>query len=224
MSYGIKFKVWGDYACFTRPELKVERVSYDILTPSAARGILEAIYWKPAIKWHIRRIHVLNPIEFTNIRRNEVSEVISTNQALSAISGGKPLFIEATENRHQRAAIVLKNVAYIIEADFTLTEDAGNEDTVEKHYNIILRRLRGGKYFHHPCLGTREFPASFEIIEEGDEIPKSMLSGEKDFGFMLHDIGYSISDDGKKQYVSPKYFRAKTMNGILDLNVVEVVE
>ena len=201
----------------------MERVSYDILTPSAARGILEAIYWKPAIKWHIRRIHVLEPVEFTNIRRNEVSEVISLNQALNLTSGDKALYIDPVENRHQRAAMVLKNVAYVIEADFSMTANAGSSDTKEKHYNIILRRLRGGKFFHHPCLGTREFPASFEIIEEGGETPKSKLSGEHDFGFMLYEIGYACSDDGSKQYISPKYFRAKTTDGILDLNNVEVM-
>ncbi|MBC8333144.1 MAG: type I-C CRISPR-associated protein Cas5, partial [Anaerolineae bacterium] len=160
MGYGITIRVQGDYALFTRPEMKVERVSYDIITPSAARGIIEAIYWKPAIYWKIDKIHVLNEIEFTNIRRNEVSEKISTNIAKQVMNGSnKPFYLAATENRQQRAALVLKNVDYVIEAHFDLTDEAGDEDTVEKHYNIALRRLRKGQHFHAPYLGTREFGA-----------------------------------------------------------------
>lgn len=223
MGYGVKFKVWGEYACFTRPELKVERVSYDIMTPSAARGLLESIYWKPAIIWHIDKIHVLNPIVFTNIRRNEVSEVAKLSDVKKAVSG-EDISIIATEARHQRAAMVLKNPAYVIEAHFQMNPNkAGSEDTEEKHYNIVLRRLREGKYFHHPCLGTREFGANFEIIEEGEEMPKSVLSGDMDFGFMLHHMGYTLTEDGKSLKVSPRFFRAKTVDGILDLTNVEVL-
>lgn len=222
MGYGIKFKVWGEYACFSRPELKVERVSYDIMTPSAARGILEAIYWKPAIKWHVDRIHILNEIKFANIRRNEISEVATLPRIKKAVSDNSEYFISATDNRHQRAAMVLKDVAYVIEAHFELNEDkAGETDTVEKHYNIALRRLRDGKCFHHPCFGTREFGAFFEIIEEDEKIPQSCLSRERDFGFMLFDVNYILSDNGEKQEVAPRFFRAITFDGVLDLrNVV----
>ena len=132
MGYGITIRVSGDYALFTRPEMKVERVSYDIITPSAARGIIEAVYWKPAIRWKIDKIHVLKEIEFTNIRRNEVSEKASERRP----------YLVAPEIRQQRAALVLKNVDYIIESHFEMTDKAGAEDTVEKHYNIVLRRLR----------------------------------------------------------------------------------
>jgi len=206
MGYGIKIRVSGDYALFTRPEMKVERVSYDIITPSAARGIIEAVYWKPAIRWVIDKIHVLKPIEFTNIRRNEVSEKASER---------KP-FLVAPEIRQQRAALVLKNVDYIIEAHFDLTDKAGEEDTKEKHYNIILRRLRKGQHFHAPCLGTREFGAKVELIEDGDPIPQSPL-GDVELGWMLHDLDFSNSED-----IKPQFFKAALKNGVLDLTHLEV--
>lgn len=218
MGYGIKLRVWGDYACFTRPEMKVERVSYDMMTPSAARGIVEAIYWKPAIKWTIDKIHVINPINFTNIRRNEVSEVLKLSNVKKAIEKSEPLHIIATENRHQRAALVLKDVEYIIEAHFELNmEKAGETDTVEKHYNIALRRLRMGQYFHHPSFGTREFGASFEIIENDSEIPQSKLVGILDLGYMLYDMNFTINDQKTKQSVNPSFFRANLEDGVLDL-------
>lgn len=226
MGYGVKFRIWGDYACFSRPELKVERVSYDILTPSAAKGIIEAIYWKPAIKWTIDKIHVINPIKFTNFRRNEVSEVLKLSNVKKAMKNAEPLYIMINENRHQRAAMVLKNVEYVIEAHFDLNEDkAGESDTEEKHYNIAMRRLRQGQCFHRPCLGTREFGASFEVIENIKDIPKSSLEGEQDLGYMLYDLNYRIDKDGEKQTVSPKFFRAKLVCGVLDLtNIKEVVQ
>ena len=228
MGYGIKFRVWGDYACFSRPELKVERVSYDIITPSAARGIIEAIYWKPAIKWTIDKIHVINPIKFTNFRRNEVSEVLKLSKIKKTIENAEPLYIMTNENRHQRAAMVLKNVEYVIEAHFDINEEkAGESDTVEKHYNIAMRRLRQGQCFHRPCLGTREFGASFEIIEDVNDIPQSSLKDvEKlDLGYMLFDLNYQIDKNNEKQTVSPRFFRANLVGGVLDLtNVNEVIQ
>lgn len=125
MGYGIKLKVWGDYACFSRPEMKVERVSYDVITPSAARGILEAIHWKPAIRWVIDRIHVLNPIIFDNIRRNEVTGIISGSNVKKVMEGQNILLYQNTnEERAQRATLLLKKVAYVIEAHFELTKQA----------------------------------------------------------------------------------------------------
>jgi CRISPR-associated protein Cas5d len=205
MGYGIAIRVRGEYALITRPEMKVERVSYDVITPSAARGIIEAVYWKPAIRWVIDKIHVLNEIEFTNIRRNEVSEKASEN---------KP-YLVATEIRQQRAALVLKNVDYVIEAHFELTEKAGPEDTVEKHYNIALRRLRKGQHFSAPCLGTREFGAKVELIEDG-VIPASSL-GDRDLGWMLYDLDFSDAQD-----IQPQFFKAEMRAGVIDLTQVEV--
>lgn len=218
MGYGITIRVRGDYALFTRPEMKVERVSYDVITPSAARGIIEAIYWKPAIRWVIDKIHVLNEIEFTNIRRNEVSEKISDNEIRRRMNGAQePFYLAATEARQQRAALVLKNVDYVIEAHFELVpEKAGTEDTVEKHYNIAIRRLRKGQHFYQPCLGTREFGARVEIIEDGT-IPKSPLSGNRDLGWMLYDLDFTDAKD-----IKPQFFKAMMREGVINLTQVEV--
>lgn len=218
MGYGIKIRVSGDYALFTRPEMKVERVSYDIITPSAARGIIEAIYWKPAIRWVIDKIHVLKDIEFTNIRRNEVSEKASESEARRRMNGTttEPMYLSATDNRQQRAALVLKNVEYIIEAHFDMTDKAGDEDTKEKHYNIVLRRLRKGQHFHAPCLGTREFGAKVELIEDDASIPTSPL-GDLELGWMLHDLDFSDSED-----IKPQFFKASLKKGVLDLRDLEV--
>ncbi len=219
MGYGIIIRVSGPYALFTRPEMKVERVSYDVITPSAARGIIEAVYWKPAIRWNIDKIHVLNEIQFTNIRRNEVSEKLSTDNALQVMKGGsKPLFLSAVDNRQQRASMILTNVDYVIEAHFDeVPAHWGERDTKEGHYNIILRRLRQGQYHHTPCLGTREFPAKVEIIEDKQQIPKSQLTGERDFGWMLYDLDFSNARD-----IQPKFFKAGMVDGVLDLTKVEV--
>lgn len=214
MGYGIKLKVWGDYACFTRPEMKVERVSYDVMTPSAARGILEAIYWKPAICWKIDKIHVLNKIEFDNIRRNEVTGKIPKNAVKSAMSGKEvSLGQDPNENRVQRASLVLRNVCYVIEAHFEMTDDAGPDDTEKKHYNIALRRLKRGQCFHQPYFGCREFPVNFEFLEE--EIPDSYYTAEngseKDLGFMLYDIDF-------KNEMQAIFFRANMKEGVIDVN------
>lgn len=218
MGFGITIRVRGPYALFTRPEMKVERVSYDVITPSAARGIIEAIYWKPAIRWVIDRIHVLSEIQFTNIRRNEVSEKASTDNALQVMKGGKkPLYISAVDSRQQRASMVLKDVDYVIEAHFELTDKAGAEDTEEKHYNIVLRHLRQGQHFHAPCLGTREFPAKVEIIEDKCEIPTSPLKGTRDLGWMLYDLDFSNQRD-----IKPMFFKAQMRDGVIDLTKAEV--
>jgi CRISPR-associated protein Cas5d len=218
MGYGIKIRVGGDYALFTRPEMKVERVSYDIITPSAARGIIEAVYWKPAIRWVIDKIHVLKQIEFTNVRRNEVSEKASTDKVLQIMKGSSiPFYLSSNDARQQRAALVLKNVEYIVEAHFELVpEKCGEGETVEKHYNIILRRLRKGQHFHAPCLGTREFGAKVELIEEGEPIPQSPL-GDMELGWMLHDLDFSDPKD-----IKPQFFKASLKNGVLDLTNLEV--
>lgn len=210
MGYGIAIEAWGDYALFTRPEMKVERVSYDVLTPSAARGIIEAVYWKPSIKWLIDKIHVINNIEFTNIRRNEVSDKLSTSSFSSAVKANAPFYMDATEKRQQRASLVLKNVRYIIEAHFELTDKAGEDETNEKHYNIVLRRLRNGQAFHTPYFGCREFSANIRILEDG--IPNSYLTGTKDLGWMLYDMDFSDSEN-----ITPKFFRAEMVDGVIDL-------
>jgi CRISPR-associated protein Cas5d len=217
MGYGIVIRVRGDYALFTRPEMKVERVSYDVITPSAARGLIEAIYWKPAIRWVIDKIHVLNEIRFTNIRRNEVSNKISTSTAKQIMKGEpKQFYLSTTDDRQQRAAMVLKNVDYVIEAHFEMTAEAGEDDTVEKHYNIALRRLRKGQHYHAPYLGTREFGATVELLEN-ENWPTSALSGEKNLGWMLYDLDFSNSND-----IQPKFFNATMQDGVIDLRGIEL--
>jgi CRISPR-associated protein Cas5d len=228
MAFGIKLHVWGDFACFTRPEMKVERVSYDVMTPSGARGILEAIYWKPQIRWVIDRIHVLKPIQFTSIRRNEVASKASAATAKSAMKAGKgDIGIIIEEDRQQRAALVLRDVAYVIEAHFEIMDlrfdkdgpEASRDDNAGKHLSIFNRRAKGGQYFHHPYFGCREFPVNFELIEGA--LPESALSAgdrDKDFGFMLHDLEFDQDPKTKAvKSTTPRFFRAVMKNGIIEV-------
>jgi CRISPR-associated protein Cas5d len=211
IGFGIKLKIWGDYACFTRPEMKVERMTYDIITPSAARGVLEAIYWKPSIRWTIDKIHVLNQIKFDNIRRNERSGKISAATVKTAMRGGNvALYQDSSKDAVQRGSRVLRDVGYVIEAHFEMTDRAASDDTVEKHYNIALRRMRKGQCFHQPYFGCREFPVKFELID--GEIPVSYYCGDKehDFGFMLYDINFADK-------MKAVFFRATMVDGIIDV-------
>jgi CRISPR-associated protein Cas5d len=196
-------------ASYLSPEMKSERVSYDVITPSAARGILEAIHWKPAICWVIDRIHVLNEIRFDNIRRNEVGSKIPAQNVRAAASGKELTLCQyASEDRQQRASLVLRDVAYVIEAHFEMTDEAGPDDKPEKHYNIIMRRARQGQCYHRPYLGCREFPAFFELVE--GPIPPSPYAGERDLGWMLLDIDY-IDD------MTPRFFRAAMHDGVIEV-------
>lgn len=215
MAYGIKLHIWGDYACFTRPEMKVERVSYDIITPSAARGILEAIHWKPAIRWVVDKIHVLKPVRFESIRRNELGSKISA----SKVSGGMMrkttagLYNLIEEDRQQRATTMLRDVAYVIEAHFELTDLAGADDNVGKHSDIFNRRARKGQCFQQPCMGVREFPAYFALIEPETSLPECQLTNEqksRDLGWMLHDIDFA---DGMTSH----FFRAELKEGVVEV-------
>ncbi|MFY9257154.1 MAG: type I-C CRISPR-associated protein Cas5c [Dethiobacteria bacterium] len=216
MGYGLQLLVWGDYACFTRPEMKAERVSYDVMTPSAARGILEAIYWKPAIKWVIDKIHVLNEIKFDNVRRNEVGGKISAVNVKRAMKGKPVLLCQyATEERQQRATLLLRDVAYVIEAHFKMSGEGGPDDTHEKHYAMATRRARRGQCFQQPYFGCREFPAKFRLIEEDEPVPYSVHRGEKDLGWILLDIDYSGDE------LNPQFFRALMKDGIIEIPRLE---
>jgi CRISPR-associated protein Cas5d len=210
MSYGIRLRVWGRHACFTRPEMKVERVSYEVMTPSAARGMLEAVHWKPAIRWVIDRIHVLKPIRFTSIRRNEVSAKASADKAKSAMKrgdlGGLGIVIE--EVRQQRASTVLVDVDYLIEAHFELTGKAGPDDNAGKHLDTFNRRAARGQCFHQPALGTREFVAGFEGVPLDAVLPPA-IDETRDLGIMLWDIDHAAP--GKPSL----FFRARLENGVL---------
>jgi CRISPR-associated protein Cas5d len=213
----VKLEVWGDYACFSRPEMKVERVSYDVMTPSAARGLLEAIYWHPGLRWHVERIYVLNPIAFTNIRRNEVKAKISAASVRDAINGsGEPLYLSTAENIQQRAAMVLRDVRYVIEARFELTDRMAPGDNEGKFCDIMRRRLEKGGCYHQPCFGAREFPANFRPWTDGD-IGTAYPDEDKDLGFMLYDMDYSDPED-----IKPTFFRAVLRKGVLDVADCEV--
>lgn len=201
MTYGVRLRVSGRWALFTRPEMKVERASYDVMTPSAARGILEAIHWKPAIRWIVDEIHVLNPIRFQSIRRNEVGAKVPAGAAATAMRTGNigSLVLKIEKNRQQRAATVLSDVDYVICAHFTMTPKAGPDDNEAKHLDTFTRRARKGQCFHQPCLGTREFPAQFQLLEADATLPHvkpedqtfSLGFGEpRDLGFMLYDIDH----------------------------------
>ncbi|MDX1488227.1 MAG: type I-C CRISPR-associated protein Cas5c [Acidiferrobacterales bacterium] len=214
MTFGVRLHIWGERACFTRPEMKVERVSYDVITPSAARGILEAIHWKPAIRWCIDRIHVLKPIRFESIRRNEVGHKLPAATVSKAMKAGRvdDVAYYVDQGRQQRAATILRDVSYVIEAHFEFTPRADDSDTPGKHLDIFNRRARQGQCFHMPCLGTREFPASFSLIESDEAMPSidEQLAGERDLGFMLHDIDFA---NGK----TPRFFRAGMRDGVIDV-------
>ena len=208
----IKLEVWGDYALFTRPEMKVERVSYDVMTPSAARGLIEAIYWHPGMRWRIDRIHVCMPIRFFNLRRNEVKSTISARTARTVMErGGGELYLCTAEDIQQRAALLLKDVRYVIEAHFEMTEKASAGDNPGKFQDIVKRRIQKGQFYHQPCFGCREFPAQFRLCEELPPCPEE-LKGERDLGWMLYDLDYR----GPVQ-ITPRFFRGILRNGVLEV-------
>lgn len=226
MAFGIKLEVWGDYAAFNRPEMKVERVSYDVMTPSAARGILEAIYWKPQMRWVVDAIHVLKPIRFTQIRRNEISETIpvkgasGAQKAMNDLKGH--LGLDVADVRQQRAAMILRDVRYGIEAHIeVLTADDGPSPEA-KHLEMFKRRAMRGQYFHHPYLGVREFPAEFRPVDAFDAPPDELM-GERELGYMLNDIEFTPSQEGKvieanqgrRVTATPRFFQAVMRDGVI---------
>ncbi len=206
---GISLEVWGAYGLFTRPEMKVERVSYDVITPSAARGLIEAIYWHPGLVWRIDSIKVCNPIRFFNIRRNELKHKISVQSASTAKKNNTDFYLNAKNDIAQRASLVLKNIRYIIDAHFDLTERATSEDNDGKFADIIRRRIEKGQCFHQPYFGCREFPANFKPFNGTYECPQE-LKGEKDLGWMLYDFDFSND-------IQPMFFRATLKDGVLQI-------
>ena len=217
MSYGVRLEVWGDFACFTRPELKVERFSYPVITPSAARGVLEAVFWHDGLRWVIDRIFVLSKIQYTNIRRNELKAKISASNVLSfAAKGEGELYQSTKDDIQQRASTLLKDPHYIIEAHFEMTEHANPSDNPGKFREIFLRRARKGQCYHMPYLGCREFPAYFRLYEE-ESIAAAYHGETRDLGLMLYDIDYSDSNN-----LRPTFFHAQLVDGVLDLRDCEV--
>ena len=214
----ICMEVWGAYALFSRPEMKVERVSYDVMTPSAARGILESVFWHPGLRWCVDRIYVCNPIRFTNIRRNEVKDTINARRVKTVMEKGKgELYLATTESIQQRAAMVLQDVHYVIEAHFDMTDHASDCDNPGKFKDIIMRRLRRGECYHTPYFGCREFPAKFELYES-DDVTTEYKGMERELGYMFYDFDYSNPED-----IQPLFFRAVLKDGVLDVRDQEVV-
>lgn len=236
MNYGFKIIVDGDYACFTRPEMKVERVSYDVPTPCALIGLIKSIYWKPAIKIVIDEIVVFNPIKFINIRRNELKDKISFQKVKKEMNG-KGSIIQYREGLiNQRSSLILKDVKYGISFHFEMTGlKSNNEDECEeKHYNIMLRRLRNGQNFRQPCLGCREFSVNnIELVDEFDYMSISKeLQGEVDLGYMLYEMkfidgGKPINNDWDNPIFSDKanaiYYRPIMENGIINVKKLREV-
>jgi len=233
MSYGFKVMAEGDYACFTRPEFKVERVSYDVPTPGALEGMLKSIYWKPAIRYVIDRIIVFRPIKFANVRRNEVKSKVLQSSVKSQMEGrgGDPCIYTA-EDRSQRASMILKDVKYGIEFHFELTNirNEREDDAENKHYNIIKRRLEKGQYFRTPCLGCSEFPVrKIELVEDFDlsQVSDAVVkSGDVDLGFMSYrvnflDHGIPKNNDWDTPVFSDKamtaYYRPHMVKGVIDV-------
>ena len=219
MARGVKIRVWGDYALFFFLELKVERCSYDVITPSAARGILDAVYWHPGMKWVIDKIYVKKPIRFTSVRRNEIERKISASNVMQVYNGAKKsLFLSTKADIVQRASLLLCDVDYVIEAHFEMTSKANKTDNPGKFKDIIMRRFRRGECFHMPYFGCREFPANFCLCEEENIKTAYEDVEEKDLGYMLFDIDYTDKNDLK-----PMFFRAVMKKGVLDLRDCEVV-
>ncbi|MGE4331264.1 type I-C CRISPR-associated protein Cas5c [Diaphorobacter sp.] len=210
MSSHFCLEVAGPFACFTRPEMKVERVSYDVMTPSAARAVFESILWKPAIRWQVQRIEVLKPIRFINLRRNEVSAVVSTRnvqQTMAAGSGTLGLYIE--DDRQQRAGYFLRDVAYRIHADLSLAP--GCTEPLMKYTEMFTRRTRKGQCVNQPYLGCREFAADFCLVT-ADTPPAPPIEDTRELGWMLHDLDFSNPADPQ-----PRFFNAKMVRGVVQV-------
>lgn len=215
--YGIKILVTGDYALFSRPELKVERVSYDVPTPSAMEGLIKSVYWHPGIRYVIDKIVVINPIKFTNIKRNEIKVKLSESKVKKQMKGGnEDLCIYSSENRTQRASLILKDVCYGIEAHFELTDKCDKDMTEEKCFAILSRRLRKGQNFSKAFLGCREFPANIEMV---DSFPESKITEDDiDLGYMLYRLDY-FKDKGTNysDVANPRFYRPHMKKGVIDV-------
>lgn len=205
-------EVSGDYACFTRPEMKVERVSYDVMTPSAARAVFEAIFWKPVVRWRVRRIEVLRPIRWINLRRNEVGAVVSVRNVQTAMNGGDSvLALNIEDERQQRAGLFLRDVAYRIHADLDIRSDRLDQSPPAKYRAMFERRAEAGQCVNQPYLGCREFAAHFRYVADPTaEAPA--IDETRDLGWMLHDLDFTRADDPQ-----PRFFRAQLAAGVIEV-------
>ena len=221
MPFGFKVRVRGPRACFTRPELSVERVSYDVITPSAAVGLLKAVYWKPSFEWVVDRIEVLSPVRFESIKRNEVKSKMRRPSAAEMKAGPKGLGIDATAQRTQRFSLILRDVDYLVDCHLELTDVENADHNLGKHLDTARRRLERGACFSQPYLGCREFPAEVALLRGRGEAPVGYFAdaGERDLGLMLHSLDYSKDE----AHPAPRYFRAVMRNGVIDVSGAEVL-
>jgi CRISPR-associated protein Cas5d len=208
-------EISGDLACFTRPEMKVERVSYDVITPSAARAVFESILWKPAIRWHVRRIEVLKPVRFMNLRRNEVGSKVSTSNVTKAMNGADidlAIYADDPSERAQRASLLLRDVAYRVHADLEVRVDRSDPMPPQKHHAMFERRAANGQCVNQPYLGCREFDARVRLVTEFAAEP-APISDTRDLGWMLHDLDFKNLSDPQ-----PVFFRAQMNAGVIEVN------
>lgn len=218
---GFKIRVWGDYALFTRPEFKGDRYSYDVMTPSAARGLLESIYWHPGMRWIIDKIHVVNKIDDETFKRNEIKSKISIGSVIKSYNGAlNKLYINRKKDIVQRTSRVLKNVEYIIEAHFEMTENKNKTDSEDKFAAIIDKRLRRGACYRQPYLGCSEYVAYFERYDGNISYLNSYYKDvdEVDFGIMLYDFDYT-----DKTNITPMFFKAVMKHGVINVDRSEVI-
>ncbi|HRQ65108.1 MAG TPA: type I-C CRISPR-associated protein Cas5c [Xanthomonadaceae bacterium] len=210
---GFCLDVRGEFACFTRPEMKAERVSYDLITPSAARAVFEAVLWKPAIRWQVERIEVLSPVRWVNLRRNEVAGVVSTRNAETVMHGGSAkLALHIEDERQQRAGLFLRDVRYRLHARFELTDRAASGDAPGKFAEMFRRRASKGQCVNQPYLGCREFSARFRLVDDLSAEPVPLATLDADLGWMLYDMDFATPSDPR-----PRFFRARIREGVLNV-------
>ena len=217
MKYGTRIECWGPFACFTRPEMKAERVSYDIMTPSAARGLVEAIFWHPGMKYVVDEIDLLSPIRYTNVRRNELKSKISPSRVRSIARNGGDLSLYRQNDIQQRAGLILRDDHYCISVHFEMTSMVNAGDNPGKFCEMLRRRARKGQCYYRPYLGTREFAAGFALVEDDEQIVT--YPETRDLGYMLYDMDYR-----DPQNMTPGFFHAILVNGVLDLRNCEVCQ
>lgn len=209
---GFCLDVRGDFACFTRPEMKAERVSYDVITPSAARAIFESICWKPAIRWQVQKVEVLNPIRWFSLRRNEVGSVVSSRSVETAMrSGSGALALYADEDRQQRAGLFLRDVRYRLHARFELTREAGASDNPGKFADMFRRRALRGQCVNQPYLGCREFSAQVRLVEDIAAEPAA-LDENRELGWILYDLDFANPGEP-----APRFFKAALQQGVMQV-------
>jgi CRISPR-associated protein Cas5d len=205
--------VRGDFACFTRPEMKVERVSYDVITPSAARALFECILWKPAVRWQVRCIELLAPVRWVNLRRNEVKSKVSVASVSAAMAGatGVGIYADEPDERVQRAGLFLRDVAYRVHAQLQVRADRQDPEPAQKFFVMFERRARAGQWVNQPYLGCREFDARIRLVEDLAAEPPA-LPETRDLGWMLHDMDFTNEADPQ-----PVFFRAQMTGGVIEV-------